>query len=234
MERKMIENFNGFPPEAIRFFQELALNNSKPWFEDNRVLFEEKVLTPARLLVEELGERLRGIAPDLVADPRIDKSIFRLHRDTRFSPDKSPYKTHLGIFLWEGRRPKIENSGFYLQINPDSVELGAGIYLFPNDALPVFREAVVSPRGESLAKIVADIRQRGKLEMCAPHFKKVPRGFAADHPNAEFLRYNGLFAMAQREIPPAFYSAEFIDFCFEYFLETTALHAWIRDLMDHA
>lgn len=228
----MLNEFTGFTPEAIRFFQELTLNNSKVWFDDNRTLFEEKVLNPARLFVETMGERLRMIAPEVVADPRIDKSIFRLHRDVRFSPDKSPYKTHLGIFMWEGKRPKMESSGFYLQINPGSVALGTGIYMFPPDVLPVYRDAVVSLPGENLARIVAEIRQQGKLELCAPHYKKVPRGLAADHPNAEFLRFNALYAMAEPDLPPEFYTAEFVDFCFEYFLAGAALHAWIRDLVD--
>lgn len=231
----MPNRFTGFPPETLRFLHELALNNSKSWFDANRDTYEQKVLTPARYFVEEMGERLRRIAPDVVADPRIDKSIFRLHRDVRFSPDKSPYKTHLGIFLWEGRRKKIENSGFYLQINADSLEIGTGIYMFSKDLLTTYREAVVdSLRGERLAQIVAEIHQNGKLELCQPHYKRVPRGFDPEHPNARLLRNNGLFVMAHLDLPSEINSVEFIDFCFEYFLEGADLHAWVRDLIANA
>jgi uncharacterized protein (TIGR02453 family) len=131
------QKFNGFPKEAIQFYQDLIQNNDKLCFEQNRKTFDDLIMKPAQAFVLELGERLGSIAPNIVADPRRDKSIFRIHRDTRFSEDKSPFKTHLAIFFWEGPRKKLENSGFYLQISPSSLLLATGLYKFPTPPLDV-------------------------------------------------------------------------------------------------
>ena len=82
-------NFRGFPKECVQFFTELEKNNNKHWFETHRKDYEEYVLNPARQFVLTMGERLKKISPGIVADPRIDKSIFRIYRDTRFSKNKS-------------------------------------------------------------------------------------------------------------------------------------------------
>ena len=117
-------------------------------------------MKPAQAFVVELGERLESIVPNIVADPRRDKSIFRIHRDTRFSNDKSPFKTHLAIFFWEGSRKKLENSGFYLQISATSLMLAVGLYIFPSPLLDVYREAVSHPRqGDKLIKAIEEVGQ---------------------------------------------------------------------------
>ena len=105
--------FDGFSHDTVAFFEALQENNNKEWFNENKTNFERNVLEPARGFVVALGQRLKEkISQDIIADPRTDKSIFRLYRDTRFSKNKSPYKTHMGIFFWEGERKKLENPGF--------------------------------------------------------------------------------------------------------------------------
>ena len=110
MTKKLI--FNGFTKETFRFFRDLENNNTKEWFQENRTLYEKNVMEPAQEYVMEMGERLKSISPKIVAIPKTDKSIFRIYRDVRFSKDKTPYKTHLGIFFWEGPRKKLGNPGF--------------------------------------------------------------------------------------------------------------------------
>lgn len=90
---------NNFPFEAIKFLSKLKNNNNKEWFESHREEFISSVLEPAQEFVVVLGELLRTIVPEIISIPKIDKSIFRLHRDVRFGKDKSPYKTNLGILL---------------------------------------------------------------------------------------------------------------------------------------
>ena len=82
------------------------------WFKRHKNDYEELVLNPSRLFVSEMGELLRGIVPAINADPRVNRSLFRINRDTRFSKDKTPYKTHITLWFWEGLGPRMENPGF--------------------------------------------------------------------------------------------------------------------------
>lgn len=227
------QKFNGFPKEAIQFYKDLTQNNDKFWYEQNRIIFDEQVMKPAQAFVVELGERLESIAPNIVADPRRDKSIFRIHRDTRFSNDKSPFKTHLAIFLWEGPRKKLENSGFYLQISTTSLLLAAGLYIFPPPLLDVYREAVIYPKqGDKLIKAIEQVKQGSDYKIGGEHYKKTPRGYDADHPNAKLLLHNGIYAYLEDSLPKELHSAEFVDFCFEHFKNMAPIHQWIREVLD--
>lgn len=227
------QKFNGFLKETIQFYQDLTQFNDKSWFAQNRKIFDEQVMKPAQDFIVELGERLVSIAPNIVADPRRDKSIFRIHRVTRFSKDKSPFKTHLAIFLWEGSRKKLENSGFYLQISPASLMLAAGLYLFPAPLLDVYREAVIHPRqGDKLIKAIAQVRQHSDYKIGGEHYKKTPRGYDANHPNARLLLHNGIYAYLEDSHPKELHSAEFVDVCFEHFKNMAPIHRWIREVLD--
>ena len=106
--------FNGFPRQYFTFFNQLQKNNSKEWFEKHREDYNEFVMHPAREFVAAMGNKLRKIAPEVKAIPKINQSLFKINRDVRFSKDKSPYKTYMGIWLWEGDRKRMECSGFYL------------------------------------------------------------------------------------------------------------------------
>lgn len=227
------KNFLGFPKETIQFYQDLTQNNDKLWFEQNRKIFDAQVMKPAQAFVMELGERMVSIAPNIVADPRRDKSIFRIHRDTRFSEDKSPFKTHLAIFFWEGPRKKLENSGFYLQISTTSLLLAAGLYIFPTPLLDVYREAVIHPKqGDKLVKAMEQVKRRSDYKIGGEHYKKTPRGYDADHPNAKLLLHNGIYAYVEDSHPKELHSAEFVDFCFEHFKNMMPIHQWIREALD--
>jgi uncharacterized protein (TIGR02453 family) len=108
--------FTGFPQKGLVFFKELAENNDKLWFDAHRGDYEHHVLGPARYFIVALGDRLKSIAPKIQADPRVNKTLFRINRDTRFRHDKTPYKTHLALWFWEGTRPRMECSGFYFHL----------------------------------------------------------------------------------------------------------------------
>ncbi len=114
--------FNGYFPETLTFLTELAANNNKSWFDSHRTDYDTYVLEPSRDFVIALGERLRQLAPNVMADPRINKSIFRIHKDTRFSKDK------------EGGA-KFDHPGYYLHLDSDNMMLGAGIHGFSKPLL---------------------------------------------------------------------------------------------------
>ncbi|HTY24753.1 MAG TPA: DUF2461 domain-containing protein [Desulfomonilaceae bacterium] len=225
--------FNGFPIECVNYYAELSKNNNKTWFANHKSDFDTYVMTPARDFVFEMGKRLESIAPKIVADPRVNKSIFRPYRDTRFSKNKTPYKNHLGIFFWEGTRPKMECPGFYFHLEPPYLMLGNGIHCFPKSLLEHFRNSVVDPKlGPVLDEAAKTVTAKGDYTIGGKYYKKTPRGYDPQHRNAAFLLYNGLYAMAIGEIPPEFYSKEIVDFCFERFRDMLPVHRWLMDMIN--
>ena len=227
-----MSGFTGFPKELIKFYQNLAKNNSKQWFEKHRNEYEEFVLDPARDFVVEMGNRLRKIAPGINAIPKINQSMFKINRDVRFSKDKSPYKTNMGIWFWEGRGKRMECSGFYFHFEEQRLLLGTGFYMFDKNRLTLFRDAVVDKkRGSELVKAVKKVTGKG-YTVGGKHYKRIPSGYDVDHPNAEFLLYNGLHAMVEDKIPEAFYSKALVDYAFSHYQNMLPLHRWLMKIID--
>ncbi len=223
--------FNGFHKETLNFYKNLSNNNNNEWFSEHKIDYEEFIMRPARNFIIEMGERLQTISSDMYAIPKTDKSIFRIYRDIRFSPNKTPYKTHLGIFFWEGNRKKLECSGFYLQIEKDKLYIGVGLYMFPKDIKENFRNAVIDEKkGNELVKIINKLKKQ-KYELGGKHYKKIPRGFDKKHKNAEYLLYNGFWAGLEVPIIEDFFSKDFVDWCFEHFMKMHPLHNWMLNII---
>lgn len=225
--------FKGFSEKTVAFFENLASHNNRTWFERNRDIYETQVMGPAMVFVTAMGARLRSIAPQIVAVPKVNKSIFRINRDTRFSQDPSPYKTNLGIYFWDGMKPRMESSGFYFHLEPPNLLLGAGMYMFPNAMLERYRRAVVHPKqGKALAAIIHSLSGVKGIELGGKHYKRVPAGYDPGHPNAPLLLHKGLYAGFETSIPEEFYSQSLIDYCFERFRLASPLHKWILGVAD--
>jgi uncharacterized protein (TIGR02453 family) len=184
--------FTGFRPAAWEFFRGLKRNNRREWFEARREMYEAEVRAPLRELLGELDVRLATLAPELEADPR--KSVFRIHRDIRFSKDKSPYKTNAGFWVNHrglGRSAAAVvhgGAGLYFHFEPRASMIAAGIWMPPQPALVRIRSAIADDvRGweDTLRRMK---RQFGSLSREAV-LQRVPRGYSPDHPAAEWLRY---------------------------------------------
>ena len=226
--------FQGFSPQTVDFYVELIRNNDRTWFESNKSRFEKHVLAPARAFVVDMGQRLQDIAPEIHADPRVNKSLFRIQRDIRFSRDKSPYKTHLGIWMWEGEGPRMEHSGFYFHLEPPNLMLGAGMREFPKPVLEAYRSAVVDRKwGTALTDAIETATSKAFYTIGGRHYKRVPRGFEPNHPNAELLLHKGLTVRTESPIPPEFYSRKLLDYCFAGFTEMKPVHQWLVRLLEH-
>jgi uncharacterized protein (TIGR02453 family) len=189
-----------FSPGTLRFLRGLAAHNNKPWFEAHREEYEAAVKAPMQALIEELDVRLAHFAPEIVGDPK--RSMFRIYRDIRFSADKSPYKTHASCWFYHrdgsrgvGREAEGGGAGFYFQIAPGESFTGGGMWRPPKEALGKIRDAIAeNPR--ALEKIAWDPglkRRFGGLDD-EEQLKRVPRGFAPDHPAAEWLPYQSFVA----------------------------------------
>ncbi len=219
--------FDGFPKEFTSFFAELAMNNTKAWFNEHKQDYEQFVFEPSKLFVIAMGERLTELSPDINAIPAVNKSLFRLNRDTRFSKDKSPYKTNLGILFWEGTKKRMECPGFYFHVEVNTLMLGGGLYQFPKDMLQRYREAVIDKSsGKGVSDIVHRLKQE-KISIGGAYYKRVPEGYDPNHENSELLRHNGLYTMVETKIPKEFYSDKLIDYCFERYKKMHPLHKWI-------
>ena len=186
--------FQGFRPEAIQFLADLAVNNSRDWFQPRKAEFERLLKVPLESLVEALGARFAERDLPLVADPK--RSIFRIYRDTRFSKDKSPYKTNVGAsFAYAGgpagqRGDAHEHSGGgYFHFQPGEMFFGGGMYMPDKERLAAWRERVVERPGEIHAAIddPAFVATFDHVNAHDP-LKRVPPGYPADHPDAELLK----------------------------------------------
>jgi len=225
-----LDEFGGFTKDTFKFLKSLEKNNTKEWFEDHRETYEEKVFQTALSFISGMGERLRSIAPDIVAIPKTDKSVFRIYKDVRFSKDKTPYKTHVGIFFWEGKRKKLENPGFYLQLNKNSIFIAGGLYVFPKDLFKPYRDSVVHPkRGVELRRILNRITKNGLYRFGGSQYKRVPPGYDNGHKNSDLLLYKGCHAYYETSLPEEIYSSKFIDYCYDIFREFVPLHIWMRE-----
>ncbi|MFH1373999.1 MAG: DUF2461 domain-containing protein [bacterium] len=219
--------FVGFPKESVGFLLALARNNQRLWFQRHRDEYADNLLAPAADFVAVMGERLRRISPHVVAIPKIDQSIFRIHRDCRFSKDKSPYKTHLGIWMWEGDGGKNGNSGFYFHLEPPNLMLGVGMYIFHKPMLQEYRDSVVHSRyGPALTRALAAVRRSGPYTIGGKRYVRTPRGYDPQHKRAELLLYGGLWAGLETPIPKELYTPKIVDYCYNHFKNMLPLHKW--------
>jgi uncharacterized protein (TIGR02453 family) len=225
--------FNGFPKETVKFYNGLKKNNSKKWFETHREDYDNFVLNPAREFVTAMGEKLKKLAPGVHAEPKINKSIFKIHRDVRFSKDKTPFKTHLGLWFWDGVLPRMECPGFYFHLEPPNMMMGVGLYMFPKEHLDVYRQSITDDKnGTQLVRVVKKITAGDKYQLGGRRGKKVPRGFDPDHNRADYLLYQGLYVGFTEKIPDVFYTPKLVDYCLGHYKKMAPLHYWLYDMVE--
>lgn len=220
-----------FVKTAAGFLGRLEKNNNRDWFNSHKAEFDEAVTRPAQEFVFLMGQQLRTVIPGIIADPKVNRSIFRLNRDTRFSTDKTPYKTNLGIYFWEGKQNRLETSGFYFHIEPKLFMLGVGMYMFSKEQLQNFREAITDPdEGKVIRAIVQKLSKTYAFGDI--HYKKYPKDFPKDHVNAEFLLYNGFYGYHSRKDMNALNEENIIPYCFRIFKAMAPLHQWLIRVME--
>lgn len=196
---KTLMRFTGFPKEGLLFLTKLRKNNNTKWFRDHYNDYQEYLIKPAQAFVEAFGYLLRKqMSKKIVYDTRINGSgsIFRINRDIRFSKDKTPYKTHLGILFWEDRQgKKLDSPGVYFHLEEQGAKIHVGHYEFNKAALERYRKAVShKTKGAMLETITQELVGSGKYLIGGENYKMVPRGYDPNHSQAHLLKYNGLYA----------------------------------------
>ena len=221
-------SFTGFSKQSLTFLDKLARNNERDWFHANRDMYEAELLGPAKDFVVAMGDRLFSLSPDINAEPRVNGSIRRIARDIRFSPNKKPYKEYFDFFFRYAGASK-EGPGYFLRVTPKKMWVGGGAYVFDKAVLPKYRDAVAADKsGAALEAAVKKLRKAG-IEVGGEHYKRVPRGYDAEHPRGELLRHAGLYGMLEFKIPKEYFSPAFATFCTKHFKKIAPLNEWIVD-----
>ncbi len=174
-----------FPAEALTFFRNLARNNDREWFQPRKEVFETKVKAPMIELIERINAELGRFAPQYVNDPK--KALYRIYRDTRFSSDKTPYKTHIAaIFPRRGSESKHAGPGLFFAVSHTGIEVAGGVYgPTPEDLFKI--RTWLAENHQSFSKIArGPVKLMGELR--GGKLTRVPKGFDSEHPAADLLK----------------------------------------------
>jgi uncharacterized protein (TIGR02453 family) len=204
-----------FSPELFAFLRELAANNDREWFADNKERYVAEVQEPALAFVEDVGLRLPDVSRHFVADARTNGgSLFRIHRDIRFSKDKSPYKTHTGIQFRHERKRDVHAPGYYLHLEPGSVFMACGTWHPDRDTLQAIRTAIAARPG----RWTASLEELEHFRLGGETLKRPPAGFDPDHPLIDELKRKDFIAVAdlsENDVTASGFLDRFLDLCGE-------------------
>jgi uncharacterized protein (TIGR02453 family) len=199
--------FSGWPEEALDFYDGLEADNTKTYWTEHKAVYTDQVLAPMTELADELAAEF--------GEPK----IFRPYRDVRFSRDKSPYKTHIGVVL---------GGVGYVQLSAEGLAAGAGRWQLDPDELAKYREKVARDEpGAELAAIVAALGQAGVDVHGHGVLKTAPRGYPADHPRIDLLRYKGVTAWRQWPVEPWLETPAAKDRLITFFRTAQPLCSWL-------
>jgi len=179
--------FPGFPREGIAFLRALKRNNDREWFTPRKAEFEATVRQPAIDLVAAIHREMMRFAPQYVGEPA--KCVYRIYRDTRFSKDKTPYKTFTSALLMRSGFDKYTGSAcFYFAISPENIEVAGGIYTPDRDVLLAVRQHIAENHKQFRATYSSPKVKRLLGELQGESVSRMPKGFAPEHPAADLLR----------------------------------------------
>lgn len=190
-----------FTDELWRFLIELSQNNERPWFDANKKRYEKHVRGPALAVIRAMGPRLAEVTPSLEAiDKKVGGSLMRIYRDVRFSKDKTPYKTNVGIQFRHRAGKDVHAPGVYLHIDIDEVFMGVGMWQPDREPLHAIRTRVAERPDAWRAIIESAPFSDGPWAQHGESLKRAPRGFDADHPLVDELKRKSYIAV--RQLPP--------------------------------
>jgi uncharacterized protein (TIGR02453 family) len=177
-----LQEFEGFKPGVMKFLRELDRNNERQWFNANKQRYESEVVAPAMAFIEAMAPRLEAVSPHFLAIPRkIGGSMMRVYRDTRFSADKRPYKTNIGIQFRHELGRDVHAPGFYVHLEPGSVFLGVGLWHPGSEELGKIRRHIDRQQGD-WKKARDGKKFSDQFALGGESLKRAPRGYAEDHP----------------------------------------------------
>ncbi|CAA6826359.1 MAG: Unknown protein [uncultured Sulfurovum sp.] len=227
--------FQGFPKKGLDFLSQIVINNSKEWLDDNKDTYEKYIVNPNKLYVADMGEMLQILVPTIHANPKINKSLFRIYRDARFHR-LDPIKERIGIIFWQGDTHRMQSSSFYMHYDPFEVFVATGIRNFKAPLLETYREYIKNDiRRAELHQIFETLKNKG-YKIGEPKFKRFPRGFEdfEDKEHAYLAKYGSIFAYTTFTPDADFHSSNIIGKNFKIYKDMLDLHQWVYTLTLHA
>jgi uncharacterized protein (TIGR02453 family) len=190
----------GFDKASLEFLELLAANNNREWFKANKARYDEQVLDVALRFIQSMQDPLAEFAPQFTAIPqRVGGSLMRVYRDTRFSKNKLPYKTNIGIQFRHQRAKDVHSPGYYVHVDPDRVFLGVGMWRPDADSLRAIRERIVAKPSEWKSALL-DAKFRRHFELGGESLTRAPRGFDKDHELVEDIKRTSFIAVRDLDV----------------------------------
>lgn len=226
-----MSGFAGFPEDFFKFFRDLERNNRRDWFNDHKARYRQSVVEPIGEFIVAIAPHLKKMAPHYVADPRPNGgSMFRIYRDTRFSKDKTPYKTHAGVQFRHEAGRDAHAPGFYVHLDPHGLFFGGGVWLPPNPVLNRIRDHIVdNARTWSRIRNAKKMMAAGGIRGDA--LKRPPRGFDPEHPHIEDLKKKSFYAALDAP-PESALRPEFLDEVCEGFRLAVPMTRFITEALE--
>jgi uncharacterized protein (TIGR02453 family) len=207
-----VAGFEGFPEAALDFYEDLEMDNTRSFWTAHKDVYETSVRAPMVALLAELEPEF-GTA-----------KVYRPYRDVRYAKDKTPYKTHQGGFIARG-----ESTGWYVQVDPRGVMIGVGCYAMSREALGRMRDAIVDERrGRELEALLTKLADAG-WSVSGDRLKTTPRGYDAQHPRIELLRYKAIHASRSYGFEPVIHTSGLRDRIAEHWRAGEPLIGWLSD-----
>lgn len=190
-----MSHFSHFEPSLFQFLDELTVNNNRDWFKANKARYEAEVREPARAFIRAMGARLAEAESFLTADDRkMGGSLMRIYRDTRFSKDKTPYKTNVGIQFRHAAGKDVHAPGLYLHLSGDEIFCGMGMWRPDKEPLRAIREAIAEAP-EDFQAVVDDPAFSAHWRLGGESLKRAPRGFDKAHPAIDQIKRKDFIAV---------------------------------------
>ncbi len=226
-----MSKFGGFPKDFFSFFKELKNNNNREWFNDNKARYHESVVNPMGVFIIAIAPHLTRISPHYKADPKPHGgSMFRIYRDTRFSKDKTPYKTHAACHFRHRAGRDAHAPGFYVHIETDGIHFGGGIWLPPSKQLGLIREFIAdNPSAWEKLSNAAAIKQAGGIQ--GDSLKRPPRGYHPDARHIDDLKRKSFYLMIEADAELAL-GPEFVTETARAFRTAAKLNHFITDALE--
>ena len=187
--------FRGFSKKTLPFLDSIRRNNNKEWFAVHKKEYEDLILEPSRAFVEEFGEHLQALEPTINFSSKINKSLFRIYRDSR-RPNAlaMPIKERIGIIFWQGSGKRMQSSSFYLHFSPKELYVATGVRWFEKPMLDAFRETIKNDaKRAELWEILEQIKGMGKgYTHLEKGYKRYPKGFDKEMEYADLALYKGM------------------------------------------
>lgn len=213
--------FSGFGEHAVEFYDGLLADNTKAYWEDNVEVYREHVRGPMEVLLAELTPEFGGAPGGEFGEPK----VFRPYRDVRFARDKTPYKTHCGGVIERGRGA----GAYYVEVSSAGLRTGGGCFHLQPDQLARFRQAVdTEVHGPALEKILAELRETG-WTIAGDALRTKPRGYAADHPRLDLLKYRSVYAVRVWEPDDTLHERACLDRVRTAWRQVRDFNEWARD-----